>query len=273
MTTTPTKDRLEAFHMFFKELADKQHNYLKRPYGTVELMYKEMVEDEKIPFERTNYISNIMTELQAKGLVERLRKGSRNFPSLWDVSKFIEQGPEGYYKLNPQAEFAASNETVEEQPKFEVELVKDEVREPEERAEYVVTKQDNRAVIEEINTNILGMISYLRDLPSEMTSQLNTLSNKLELADHNVILELTKEKEDLKEEVSQLKEELERASATPDYSEHYIYRQRNLILDEVQRMLHAPAWSVRQNKDHYTNSIIEKLDNIMSHLGIKAESE
>lgn len=289
-TSAPSKKVLSYVIEYFRGLADKQHKSLKRQYGIVEFMYKNLEEysREQEGVDRIitkSEIVYVMKWLREKGFAQRLQVGKHKNPSVWDVRNLLAEPPiEGEPDIDEdESDDYAKNVTKENQivftkiaskvappADFKIDLV-DEIKEPETKVEYKVQKKDNSIVLSQINESINDMIGYLQTLPTEMMSELNSFTKDLEYVDHNIVLQLTKEKEDLKEQVSQLKTELERASATPDYSEHYIYRQRNLILDEVQRMLHAPAWSVRQNKDHYQNSIVEKLDNIMDHLNIKAE--
>jgi hypothetical protein len=261
----PSEKVLKFAVDYFKDLADKQCKLVKREYGIVEFMYRdiqtEVKEDSDIPIKlNKTQIVEIMKWLRTNGYAKQLRIGRHKTPSLWDVRNLLEKPP---LKGEPDLDD-------DEEPKFEVQFVKDPVESTDEITEYKVDKKDNNIVLTQINESINDMVSYLQTLPTEMMSELKGLSKNLELADHDVIMQLTKDKEDLKEEVSILKEELEKAQSTPDYSEHYIYRQRNLILDEVQRILHGPAWSIRQNKEHYNNSITEKIDNIMGHLDIKA---
>lgn len=256
---TPNEKKLKFMQGFFKELADQQKEE-GADYGIIGFTYRDLEEasakskrlDRQL---RKPNIVMAMNWLGAQGYVGRLRVGRNYNPSVWNVQKFIEAESiksiiENSTPFQPEQKGVST--------KFEVSVIK-ETEKP----------KDNTEVLATLNDTMANMLQYLQALPNEMTAELKNISKDLTYVDHDVVLELTKEKEDLKDEVSRLKEQLERASATPDYSEHYIYRQRNLIIDEVQRILHAPAWSVKQNKEHYQQSVIEKLDNIMSHLNIK----
>jgi hypothetical protein len=253
---TPNEATLEYLQNILKEMAQTQEAKKGGKQGVVAFTSKDLQvifdKDKKVSSSvRRSNLPLTMNWLERQGYVTRMEIGRTHKPSVWNVQKFIE-----LESASSPLDRPVSTESTP--PKFEVSVVKDSKE-----------KKENKEVLTELNQTIGNMMQFLQALPNEMTAELKNISKDLTYADHNIVLELTKEKEDLKDEVSRLKEQLERASATPDYSEHYIYRQRNLIVDEVQRMLHAPAWSVKQNKEHYQKSVIEKLDNIMSHLGIK----
>jgi hypothetical protein len=73
---------------------------------------------------------------------------------------------------------------------------------------------------------------------------------------------------DLTEEVQRLNTQLEEVGRNLNYNKHHVYRQRNLIMDEVDRMINTPAWTMKQNSVNHRNTIESKLNEIMSEIGI-----
>lgn len=160
-----------------------------------------------------------------------------------------------------------------------------------------VSKPDNNEVMEQLKSAMNDMMGYLQNLPIEMGGHLRSISNQLDLTDETALIKLQKEnkelqdkygalqikmenetnrwdaqKKDLEEEVLSLSLQLEEANSKPDVNTHQIYRQRNYIMDEVDRMLNAPAWSFKQNGPNHRNTIESKLDSIMEELGIEKQN-
>jgi chromosome segregation ATPase len=154
------------------------------------------------------------------------------------------------------------------------------------------------------------IIGYLQTFPAEITGHLNSIANKIEVTDENLIDNLraqietlqnekaalvTKQEDIMKEvdgfmeeideltraqkdwqkkemdlsaEVQRLNTQLEEVGRNLNYNKHHIYRQRNFILDEVDRMINAPTWTFKQNSVNHRQTIESKLDEIMNEIGI-----
>ena len=269
---TPRKEQLEALRSYFAELAQQQGND-----GTVEFTHQSVMEAEPGKYIKSmSYVSSLMSFLEDQGLAKRLRRGTSVAPNKWDVANFLKQGvPSGLKSVSEPIgphKHVVDVKDGEKQTQLKINLTSEQPIKVEEPAP-VPTQQNNAGAIAQLQSSITEMTGYLEALPKDIISELRRLSQGLEYADHDIITQLTKEKKDLEDEVTSLKQELEqtKASVSPSYSEHHIYRQRNLILDEVHRMLNTPAWKARQNKQHYIGSITEKLDKIMTELNIKED--
>lgn len=282
---TPRKEQLESLQRYFKEEMKKQNH--EQP-GYVAFTYQGIMDAEPGKYLKSmSYISTLLNFLADKGLATRIRKGHSAQPNLWDVSKFLEEGvPEGMASISdpigPRGSvIAVENGKPKHQMKIEVAKpeapvvqeeqmeMKAEVEEPADQS----APEQNKEAIANLQGSIREMIGFVESLPKDITSELRALSDSLTLADPAIVDELKKENERLQGELKYTREQLEEAvkNASPNYSEHYIYRQRNLILDDVNRIMTSPAWSIRQNKNHYVNSITTKLDNMMKELKIQED--
>jgi hypothetical protein len=180
----------------------------------------------------------------------------------------------------------------------EVNVVTSKVEAPKKKLTYQppVVPKSNNAVMEELRNAMSDMMGYLQNLPVEMGGHLRQISSQLDLTDEtayinlkkeheelrekygnlqvkydNTVSRLTADKKELEDEVLALQAQVEEASNRPSVNTHQIYRQRNAIMDEVDRMINAPAWSMKQNKVHYRNEIENLLDEIMGEMGIEKE--
>lgn len=276
---TPRKEQLESLQRYFKEEMKKQNH--EQP-GYVAFTYQGIMDAEPGKYLKSmSYISTLLNFLSDKGLATRIRKGHSAQPNLWDVSKFLEEGvPEGVASISDPigprgSTIAVENGKPKHQIKIDVVAPEAPVNEvKEEQMELAAPAEDqNKEAIANLQGSIREMIGFVESLPKDITSELRALSESLTLTDPDVLENLKKENERLQGELNHTREQLEEANknASPKYSEHYIYRQRNLILDDVNRIMTSPAWSIRQNKNHYITSITTKLDNMMKELKIQED--
>lgn len=138
-----------------------------------------------------------------------------------------------------------------------------------------------RSISDKLDTTDETVITSLRSQNHKLVEeneaiqkQVDDLTNDLENASKEKE-ELSKEKsiwneqkKDLSLEVQRLQNQLEEVGRNSNYNKHQVYRQRNLIMDEVDRMINSPAWTIRQNSVSYRNSIETKLNEIMKEVGI-----
>lgn len=301
----PTKEQLMAVVEFFRRTATAtgRVNFTQRQ------MFEHPAVAQQ--FKSASYLNGVTTYLANEGFVTKVEVGNRHLGSVWDVSKLIADYDQVITReilgiQKPQREETGELILPEN---VEIEIIRKEDKAPEEPKKVMkyippeVPKQNNQAVMEELREAISDMMGYLQALPTEMSSHLRHISNQLELTDEarmaklqedysklqqehaaltqkygsfqikheNTIATIEAEKKDLEDEVRSLKTELEEVRGKANYNTTHIYRQRNYIMDEVDRMTNAPAWTLKQNKNHYRTSIEDKLDAIMKEIGIEKE--
>lgn len=283
----PSKDQVEALHSYFKMIADRQCPALKREYGVIEFIQKDLLKDAMIGrvIGSQSYLSSTMTYLQSEGFIKRLRRSSPAAPALWDVSKFIKDegsvvtkedlGMNPYYRRNknfPDVEIEVVSKEDKPMEKIQEPQVEQVESEPTE------TPADNTAVLMDINENVSDMIGHLQQLPIAFNSIMKELTSKLTLLDPNVIAKLEEEKQHLSAKVTELEAELATANqklaekpteviVQPDYNKQYIETQCNGIDSKMADILNAP-WKIGKNKESYKQAISIRLENIKKHLGI-----
>lgn len=289
--TIPSRQQLTAVTNYFKEFANTK--------GRVHFTQKHMFEHPIVAayIKSPSFLNSVLSYLTTQGHIERIATGSRGLPSVWDVSKLLEASE----KIPTREELGRTKPLASEMypvpvPPYsiEVEVIRNETTSAHtgEKTEHKIapkpaepiqsTEVDNSAVLSELNEAMSDMLGYLQNLPAEMSGHLRGISDKLQLTDGKAIEKLKsqiehleeekssfeKEKMDLRKEVQRLSDELEEASSKYQYNTHQIYRQRNLIMDEVDRMISSPSWSIRQNAPALRKSIETKLDEIMKEIGI-----
>lgn len=129
-------------------------------------------------------------------------------------------------------------------------------------------EMENKEIIRDLKLEISQMKDFLSSLPNEMNQALKNLSNKLDLADEEEVLELTKENQNLKEKVGYLTEEVNKYKKK-NFSQDQIVRKVNFIQDELERLVHLRAWNQNNNKLHHKKQIEKKLSEILNELDIK----
>ena len=281
----PTLEQLMALVEYFQKYSEKD--------GNIYLTQKHMLKDPIITpyFGSSSYLNGVNSYLTNEGYINKISIGSRHQRTQWDVSRILNDWDNiptredvGHSRptrdsnnqlVKTGVEVVRSNK---EEPVASEEIIPEEVEtpdtpSPEPKSES--TTQDNREVIHELKQTMSDMMGYLQNLPIEMGGHLQDVSNKLDLADANALTNLQKtnqdleaQKKDLSEEVQRLKTELEEVGGKVNYSKHQVYRQRNLIMDEVDRMINEPAWQIRKNKNIWRQSIEKKMDAIMKEIGI-----
>jgi hypothetical protein len=299
----PTTDQLMAVVEYFEKNATS--------IGRVNFTQKQMFENPTVSeqVKSPSYLNGINTYLTNEGFIEKVQIGGRHNNSVWDVSKLLKDYDQVLTRekvgtIRPTRE-EDTGELILPQDKVEIEVVRtpqkeevvaETVEEKAPEAPKAERATHNNEVMGQLKDAIDDMMGYLQALPAEMSGHLRGISNQLVLTDEtqvaklqedygklqgeygnfqvkheNVVNELKAQKKDLEEEVQRLKTELEEVSGKANYNTHAIYRQRNLIMDEVDRMSNAPAWTIKQNKVNYRNSIETKLDTIMKEIGIEKE--
>jgi hypothetical protein len=299
----PTLEQLMAVVEYYEDNATSS--------GRINFTQKQMLESPIISkhFKSPTYLQGINTYLSNEGFISKVEIGNAKRNSVWDVSKLINKYDEVLTrekigKIYPSRE-EETGELVVPKDHVEIEIVRNVDRAPKEEAPVVKThtqevvqssNKDNNTIMTELNSAINDMMGYLQNLPVEMNGHLRSISNQLQLTDEtamtklqadyeklqekygnlqvshdNIVNHLSAEKKDLEDEVQRLVTELEEVSGKANYNTNQIVRQRNNIMDEVDRMCNAPAWTIKQNKVNYRNSIETKLEAIMNEIGIDKE--
>lgn len=271
----PSKEQLIAVVEYFKQnMTDK---------GRIHFTQRKMLEDKSIAkhFRSPSYLNGVNTYLANEGFIDKLDIGSRHTKSVWDVSKLVSDWQQVLTR-----EQVGTRPTPEKIQNVKVEVIS---AKQEQKEAPQVQPVNNTETIKELKGQIGDLIGYLQALPAEIGTNLNRITNKLDLADPSATQRLNEEvkelqglneelktsvenvqaeKKDLEDEVQRLKSQLEEVSGKNNINTHQIYRQRNLIMDEVDRLISSPSWQIRQNKVNLRNSVENKLDIIMSEIGI-----
>jgi hypothetical protein len=279
----PTLEQLMAVVEFFERHVTSM--------GRVNFTQRQMLESATIAphFNSPSYLNGVNTYLFNEGYITKISTGRRSESSVWDVSKLLKD----WKSILTREDLGASRPVRDDNERIIVpEDVEVEVSRNKEEP-IVKSHGNNSAVLSELKDAMADMMGYLQNLPIEMGGHLRSISSQLELTDEKALVKLQQDKaelqekygklqirfenetnqlkstnEELKKEVESLRAELE---SKADFNAHAIYRQRNAIMDEVDRMCNAPAWTVKQNKNHYHVSIETKLNAIMAEIGIKEE--
>lgn len=275
----PTVDQLMAVVEYFeKNVTDS---------GRVHFTQSKMIESPIINahIKSASYVSGVTTYLANEGFIKKVEIGSRHMQSVWDVSKLLNE----WDKVRTR-DVTGTAHIVRDNVEVEV------VRKKEETPVAKGVSPNNQVVLEQLKHAMDDMMGYLQSLPTEMSTHLRSISDQLELTDKDAldnlkekyeklekdyeglkghyepqITDLQAQKKDLESEVRSLKTELEEVSSKVNYNTTSIYRQRNSIMDEVDRMITGPSWTIRQNGVNIRNSIEQKLDAIMKEIGVEKE--
>lgn len=294
----PTTEQLMAIVEYFEKNTTAT--------GRINFTQRQMLENPIVSehFKSASYLNGVNTYLANEGFITKVEIGNRHMNSVWDVSKLLSSYDEivtreKIGKVYPDRAETTGELILPENVEIEIIRNEDKVR-PVEEVKVEAPKKDvatnNQVVMEQLKGAIDDMMGYLQALPAEMSGHLRAISNQLELTDEarmaklqedyaalqqkhgsfqikheNIVSTLEEQKKDLAEEVQRLKTELEEVRGKANYNTTHIVRQSNYILDEVDRMTNAPAWTIKQNKNHYRTSIETKLDAIMKEIGIEKE--
>jgi uncharacterized protein YoxC len=293
-----------------KAIADYMVKY-KDNTNEVRFTIRQLLEDPIVAphFGSISYLNGVVTYLSNEGWLDRTFLGRQGTPSHWNVYKLLSNlgnvtTREKAGRTRPKREEYEMKAAV--QP--EVEIVRKLTQE--DNAETVILVGNNNQVLSELKGAMNDIIGYLQTFPAEITGHLNSIANKIEVTDENLIDNLraqietlqnekaalvTKQEDIMKEvdgfmeeideltraqkdwqkkemdlsaEVQRLNTQLEEVGRNLNYNKHHIYRQRNFILDEVDRMINAPTWTFKQNSVNHRQTIESKLDEIMNEIGI-----
>lgn len=255
-------------------------------------------------FGSISYLNGVVTYLMNEDWLDRKVMGHAGVPSSWNVNKFLSNienitTREKAGRSRPKREANEMKATV--QPEVEVVRKSEETPAVSENNAAVMNELKNamsemmgylqnlpiemgghlNSIANKLEATDENIINNLRAEIQSLKSEKIILENKQEeiLKEVDGFMEeidtLTNEKKDwekkemdLTNEVQRLNTQLEEVGRNSNYSKHAIYRQRNMIMDEVDRMINAPAWTMKQNSVAYRSSIESKLNEIMGEIGI-----
>jgi archaellum component FlaC len=280
----PTLEQLMAVVEYFEKNSTDM--------GRINFTQSQMLNNPIIAnhFNSPSNLNAVNTYLSNEGFIAKVETGARHLKSTWDVSRLIKEWDKVLTRevVGISRPKRNSNGDIILPSNVEVEVVRNTEPAP---APAAVEKPvaevkppssndtDNTQVLNQLKEAMDEMVGYLQNLPVEMSGHLRSISNQLDLTDTNALENLQTEvgqlkaqKKDLEDEVQRLKTELEEVSSKTNYNTHQIYRQRNLILDEIDRMITGPSWTIRQNGVTIRNGIEQKLDNIMKEIGIETNN-
>ena len=265
----PNREHLRAIVEYFTEFAN--------PDGRIHFTQREMHESRIIGGRvgSHSFMNGVLSYLVDEGFITKIQSGSAGYRSIWDVSLLL-AAPE---EVKTREVMGGRSKPIRKDvpvSDVEIEVIKEEtISAPE-------PSNNNGEVMVLLQRTMSDMVGYLQNIPTEMGVHLREIANKLEAStDSHALSKLQDvveklnaeaqsfkaEKKDLTDEVQRLKNELEEALSKPNYNIDKIYRQRNSIMDEIDRMLVAPAWTMKQNGMHIRNNIESKLDDIMQEAG------
>lgn len=262
----------EKMREVLKKIADERS--VEGSYGIIDFNYAELLELTGESIRTKSYISTFLTILEEQGKVNRIRRGSSGFPSRWNVKNFIEAKP-----------IELPDAVVSE---VQVSVVKEPTPEAIEVVEAVKPAVDNTDTILAIKDAINEMSDYLRDLPDQMIAHLHALSNDLDLSNGEESEELKTQLEEVRSQVRALNKQLEESNSERsqltfdltlksqelqerrviEINKDAVVRYKHSIMDEMERFLAAEDWKRRNMKDHFRTTVSEKLDSIMTEVGV-----
>jgi hypothetical protein len=298
----PSQEQVEAIRSYFKILAERQTKALKRQYGLIEFVQKNLLNDAMIGsvINSQSYLSSTLVYLQGEGHIKRIRRSSPAGPSLWDVSNLITDGQSVVTKedlgMNP------NYKRDRRLPDVEIELISSIQKEEEPVVMYEEEPQqehvedvpaeapvDNVQVLDDIKESMNDMIGHLQQLPIEFNNVLRDLTATLSLADPSVLTSWEKEKQSLSNQIAELetalsetneqlsqakselaerpKEIIKEVPVENDYSKEYIEGQCRAIENKVIDIMATP-WKINKHKNDYKDFIKGRLTNIKKNLGI-----
>lgn len=291
----------ETLRRTLKEIAEQKHTE-GETLGIFDLTYQELIEASNHAIRNTTYASSFFKELQKRGKVKRLQRGTISQPSRWDVRRFIGieviEEPVTSIKVIPNYHDPASSTSSEEnlasadevrkvEPIREVRVVRAE-QAPDEVTTGEVTEDTRRVPVitpkqakNNIRDAICEMTEYLKVLPDQMITHLNKLAEDLEPSNIGKIEEIERKYKDAKEEIKTLKEQVDKLifdlkikdeelkkRKEIHLNKNALVRYRNHILDETERFIAAPTWQRKGMEDNFRTTVSEKLTNILVEVGI-----
>lgn len=266
----PNREHLRAIVEYFTEFANAS--------GRIHFTQREMHQSNAIGGRvgSPSFMNGVLSYLVDEGFISKVQSGSAGHRSIWDVSLLL-AAPE---EVKTREVLGGRSKPVRKEVSVsdvEIELIKDEEVSP-----TPLLSDNNVEVMVLLQKTMADMVGYLQNIPTEMGGHLKEIASKLEASTDSQALSRLQdvveklnaesesfkaEKKDLTNEVQRLKNELEEALSKPNYNIDKIYRQRNSIMDEIDRMLVAPAWTMKQNGMHIRNNIETMLDHIMQEVG------
>lgn len=278
----PSADQLVTLVDFYQKIADRK--------GIVSYKQKDVIDSKQLhPYIASMTAFNgIVSYLRAEGFVEKLNGlGGRGRGTVLQVSNLLEN----WDKVPTKESRNKGTRVKEEVPRNSQERVLVEVL-----AENVTIKKEGKTVERQdspkskndeilvtLNNSILDMITYLKEMPLEMSGHLYKISNQLELTDPEVVsklqadkealaqklatvkIELSAEKQESGKIIADLKEQLEKASHKPiDITMTELHA--IAVLDEVDRILSVPGWTLLSNGPSYREKIKVILDEMIADL-------
>jgi hypothetical protein len=257
--------------------------------GVLDFNYVQFIEASDGTFNYASDVSTCLNTLDTKGTIKKVRRGTSGTPSRWDVSEFIANDTAAPVELQVEKtkeSVPAPKEIVTEEPVFTTQLAP--VSEPVTETTTEVVAEDTRTdeetvTIGEVRETVRGMAEYLAETQREMIHELNRMVSRLTIVDPErvdalqaEILDIGIERDKLVTENRRLTTEAEAARAEADKKEpevninkHVIYRNRNQIMDEMERWINIPGWQKQSKAEHFRKTISAKLAEIMREAGVE----
>ena len=280
----PSADQLVTLVDFYQQITDKD--------GVVSYKQKEVIDAKKLhPYIASmTALNGIVSYLRNEGYVEKLNGlGGRGRGTTLQVSNLLEN----WDKVPTKESRNKGTRAKEELPRSPQERVVVEVlpqnitvkkeQKPVERQNNPKVMNKNDEILVTLNNSILDMITYLREMPSEMSGHLYNISNQLELTDPEIVnklqadkealaqklaavkIELSAEKQEKEKAIADLQKQLESASNKPiDTTMTELHA--IAVLDEVDRILSVPGWTLLSNGPSYREKIKVILDEMIADL-------
>jgi chromosome segregation ATPase len=301
----PSRGQLMAIAKYIEQNKDEKGHI---DFSTRMLFESSIVSAQ---FGSISYLNGVITYLMNENWLDRIQMGHAGVPSSWNVNKFLNNLDEIVTRekagrsrpkresyeiktaVQPEVEIvhkSPEKSVVETNATINNEAILKELKGamndiigylqsfPAEMSGHLHSIADRIEVTDEnLITNLRTQMKSLQDenagLKNKQEDIMKEVDGFMEEIDDltNEKKNWEKEKMDLTAEVQRLNVQLEEVGRTVNYSKHSIYRQRNLIMDEVDRMVSAPAWTIKQKGIAYRTSIESKLNEIMSEIGIDSE--
>lgn len=288
----PSEEQVEAIRSYFKMLADRQCKVLKREYGLIEFVQKDLLREPIIArvINSQSYLSSMMTYLQGEGHIARIRRSSPAAPALWNVAKFINDGASVVTKED--LGMITRKRGGKDFPDVEIEVVSKEDKPVQTKAEPQVEQTvtatteapvDNASVLMDLNENVSDMIGHIEQLPIAFNAIVRDLTSQLQMINPGIIENFKKEKEELEYKILELEVQLDEAierlsdanqtindlktNVQPEYNKEYIETQCDGINNKLKDILDTP-WKINKHKQSYKEAINQRLVNIKRNLGM-----
>lgn len=243
-------------------------------------------------------ISIAITTLKDRGLIRMERRGAPGILSKWDVRPLLNGGTSTVVPQTPVGPLPESSDVY-----FQSDAVVEEVTatvEEQTKASVKIPVAENGQKLDLIQSSLVEMISFIRQLPEQMVGHLQDLSKDLDMADARKVNALIDHNAQLQKEVSDASEQLEIKSIELDERDaaiaalnaqvqelktklelgserqirtHYVVRCINKVRDEFERFASAEPWKQRNMGENSRRTIDSALREILRELGTDSYEE